>query len=253
MKRITVQEALKLKELPRKLFIHGQEEYLSRQLLKKFLKGKSYEKFYPESLDEFLKGGSGFLFSQDGQSTPVILHAQELPKFLRKKRDKELFLRRLSTSDSFAVVAFLELDYKTLKGELFKGIEELSELVVESKPYTEKQLYGLVDKKFKSAGRPLPKELVKLIVETVGSELTELKHETDKLLCYPGELTREVVEGLLFSSGKVNPFELIFPLLRGDGRELLTLFNSYLEKGGEPLQLLGLLQSQLRNLIEIKC
>ena len=55
MKRITVQEALKLKELPRKLFIHGQEEYLSRQLLKKFLKGKSYEKFYPESLDEFLK------------------------------------------------------------------------------------------------------------------------------------------------------------------------------------------------------
>ena len=247
--RLKVQEALKKEIKPGKIFIYGSEEYLTKQFIKKALKGVKYETFYPDSLKELLSFTGSSLF--EGKVVPILLHAEELPGKLRKKAEKEAFLKKLKSLDSFIIAAFGELDWKTLKGELFKGIIETSEIVIESEPYTEKQIYGLIAKKFKSAGRELPPELIKLIVEIVGTDLTELKHETDKLLLYPGELNRETIEALLFSSGKVNPFELVFPLVEGREREFLRELSELLSRGSEPLQILGLLQSQVRSMVEI--
>ncbi len=247
--KLKVQEALKREIKPGKIFIYGSEEYLTRQFLKKCLKGVNYQTFYPDSLQEFLSFTGSSLF--EGEVVPVLLHAEELPSKLRKKAKREAFLKKLRELNSFVITSFESLDWKTLKGEVFKGITEAARFVIESEPYTEKQIYGLIAKKFKSAGRELPPKLIKLIVEIVGTDLTELKHETDKLLLYPGELTEETVKALLFSSGRVNPFDLVFPLVEGRGREFLEMALNLLEKGSEPLQLIGLLQSQVRSMVEV--
>ncbi|GEM_PF-829829 len=249
--KIKVQEALKKEIKPGKVFIYGSEEYLTRQFLKRVLKGVKHQLFYPDSLEEFMEFTGSTLF--DGEVVPVLLHAEELPSKLRKKSQKEAFIKKLKSLNSFIVAAFGKLDWKSLKSEIFKEILELSNLVVESEPYSEKQIYGLIAKKFKSAGKEITPELIKYIVKLVGTDLTELKHETDKLLLYPGKLTKEAVESLLFSSGRVDPFEVVFSLVEGRSREFIKNVNHLLTEGSEPLQIVGLLQSQVRSMIEVAC
>jgi len=244
VKRISVNEALKAKLPHKKLLVHGEEEYLSRQLIKKLSNSLSFEKFYPENLKDFLNFSQTSLFG--GESTPLLLHAEELPSLLRKKALREAFLAKLDSLSSFLIVAFSKLE-----GQLLKEIEKRCEAVVESEPYSEKRAIGLILKKFKSAGREISPSLAKLIVELVGTDLTNLKSETDKLLSYPGELSEESVRELLFSSGKISPFEVLMPLLEGKSALFLERVEKALSSGIEPIQLISVLQSQVRAMVEI--
>jgi len=251
MKKIKVQEALKLKKFPNKVLVYGEEEYLTRELIKKISKARTVEKFFPESLEEFFSFSGSSLFG--GETTPVILYGEELPGKLKKKAERQAFLKKLSELPSFVVAVFKKLQWKELSSGFFKEVAALSDVVVESEPYSEKQIYAILSKKFKREGRELPPELIKLIVEIVGTDLTKLKHETDKLIAYPGQLTEEVIRELLFSGGNPEPFSLIYPLVGGDARKFVRELERLFKAGIEPLQLIGLLQSQLRSLVEIAC
>ena len=249
MRKIKIQEALKLKELPNKFLIHGEEEFLTRELIKRLSRQRPVEKFYPESLEEFLAFGGSSLFK--GEAFPLILYGEELPGKLKKKAEREAFLKKLKELPSFGIAVFKKLEWKELSSGLFKEVTKVVELLIEAEPYTERQIYSIIAKKFKKEERELPQSVIKLIVEIVGTDLTQLKHETDKLLLYPGELTEEVVKELLFSSGRAEPFELIYPLIEGRKREFIERVEELLQRGIEPLQLVGLLQSQVRSLAEI--
>ncbi len=251
MERLKVQEALKGKVKLKRLFIYGEEEFLTRQLIKKLLLNREFEKFYPENIEDFFNFQSSSLFK--GEAVPVILYAEELPKNLRKKGEKERFIKKLKELKTFIIAALTELDGKTLKGELFSQIIENCDYVVKSEPYTEKQAYLLIAKKFKEAGREIPKEVIKLIVESVGTDLNLLKHETDKLLSYPGEITPQVVKELLFKVPDLNQFEIVYNLIRNRKKEFLKEVNEFILMGGEPLQLIGLMETQLRQIIELTC
>jgi len=251
MRKVKVQEALKLKELPKKVLIHGEEEYLTRELLKKLSKTKAVEKFFPESLEEFFSFSGSSLFG--GETTPVILYGEELPGKLKKKTEREAFLKKLKGLPSFVIAVFKKLEWRELSSGLFKEVASLTDAVIESEPYSEKQIYAIISKKFKREGKELPPRLIKVIVEIVGTDLTKLKHETDKLIAYPGQLTEEVIRELLFSGGNPEPFGLIYPLVEGNAREFAERLEELFNKGAEPLQLIGLLQSQVRSLVEIAC
>ena len=232
-----------------KALVHGKESYLSFQLIKKVSSAVKVEKFYPDSLEEFFRFSGQSLFG--GKSLPVILYAQELPSKLRKKSDREKFFKKLKALDSFLVVATEELNYRTLTGEFFKELLSTVEAVVVSEPLPLPNIYGLLKKKFKDAGKEVSKEVIKLIVELVGTDLTELRHETDKLLNYPGELTEEVVRAALFSSGKVSVFELVFPLLEKRPKTYLNHLEELLSGGAEPIQLVGLMETQVRQMLKL--
>jgi len=251
MRKIKVQEALKLKEFPEKVLVHGEEEYLTREFLKKLSRAKTVEKFFPESLEEFFSFSGSSLFG--GQTTPVILYGEELPGKLKKKAEREAFLKKLKSLPSFVIAVFRRLEWRELSSGFFREVASLSDAVIESEPYSEKQIYAIIAKKFKREGKELPPRLIKLIVEVVGTDLTRLKHETDKLIAYPGELTEEVVRELLFSGGNPEPFGLIYPLVEGNTKEFARRLEELFSKGVEPLQLIGLLQSQVRSLVEIAC
>ncbi len=254
MKTVKVQDALKQlrsgKLFFKRLLIYGEESYLTEQFLKRVSELKSIERFYAdENFDEVFSFTGTSLFG----SSPilVILNVEKLNEVLRKKADKERFLKLLSSLDEFILVSMEELDYRKLKSELFSEIQKLVDTVVVSEKYSEKAIYSLIKKKFDSARKKITPEILKLIVETVGTDLRELRNETDKLILYPGELTPETVRLLLFSSGKVNVFELIFSLLDGDKRKFLEQLETLLSSGGEPLSIIGLLQAQLRQVVSL--
>jgi len=251
MKTLKVQEALK--ELKgkwrwKKVFIYGEESYLTDQFLKKLEEREKLEKFYPDSLEEFFSFTGSSLFGDS--SVPVVVHAEELPGKLRKKAERERFIKKLKSLDSFVVAAFSDLDYRTLKGELFSAVTEVVEITVISEPLPPKTTLGLIKKKLSQKGTVKP-EVLMLIAERVGNDLWELKNETDKLLCYPGELTEEVVELLLTSTPKFDPFEVIYTLIEGKREQFISQVTHLLSEGTDPLQLIGLLQTQVRQLIKV--
>ncbi|SMP11844.1 DNA polymerase III, delta subunit [Desulfurobacterium pacificum] len=253
MKQVKVQDALKqLKNnVPwKRIFIYGDEIYLTEQLIKKISSFREVEKFYA---DEDLSAIYSFSGTSLFGSSPVLLitNAQHLPSALRKKSEKEKFLKFLKTLPEFIVAATETLDYKKLKSEIFQTITELAEIVIVSESYHEKAVYNLLKKKFSSAGKQISDQAIRLIIETVGTDLLNLKQETDKLLAYPGELTEETVRQILFSSGRVNVFEIIVPLVEKNRKEFLKLISTALSEGVDPLSIIGLLQSQVRQLIAI--
>ncbi|ADU97671.1 DNA polymerase III delta [Thermovibrio ammonificans HB-1] len=252
VKQLKTHEALKLigKKLPfKKVLIHGEEVYLTQQFVKKVAALHPVERFFPEAIDEFLNFTGSSLFG--GSSIPVILYAEELPKTLKKKKERELFLKKLRSLDTFIVAAHCELDYRTLKGELFSQVEQLCDALLTSERLPVNAIYGLLNKKFLQSGKKVSKEVLKLLVELVGTDLTELRHEAEKLINYPGELTPEVVRGLVFPTEKSNAFTLIYPLARGNTKEYLKQLNALLASGNEPLQLIALLQTQARQAVKL--
>ena len=253
MKQIKIQDALKQikNNIPwKKIFIHGEEIYLTEQLIKKISNLREIEKFYAdEELSAIYNFSGTSLFGSS--PIPLITNAQHLTSALRKKSEKEKFLKFLKTLPEFIVAATETLDYKKLKNEIFQTIAESANIVIISESYPEKAVYNLIKKKFSSAGKQISDQAIKLIVETVGTDLLNLKQETDKLLAYPGELTEETVKQILFSSGRVNVFELIIPLVRKNKREFLKQISAALSEGVDPLSIIGLLQSQIRQLIAI--
>ncbi len=250
MKEINVQDALKKirEKVPwKKIFIYGEESYLTDQFLKKISEKKPLQRFYPDSLDEFFSFTGGSLF--ESSALPVIVHGEELPKYLRKKAERERFLKKLKSLDSFVIAVFSGLDYKTLRGDVFAAIVEISDVAVVSKPLPQKMKFNLVKRKLSSLANVDP-EVLNLVAEKVEGDLWELKNETDKLLCYPGKLTSEVVELLISSSTKVNIFELVYALMEGNRKDFLAQVSQLLSEGVDPLQLIGLLQSQLRQFVK---
>jgi len=253
MKTVKVYEVLKkIKDkLPwNKVLIYGEESYLTQQFLKKVSAIREIEKFHAdEELGSFLNFTGTSLFGDS--PIPVLLGVEKLTQLLKKKADRERFIKFLKSLDSFILVSYEELDYKKLKTEIFGRILEVVDIVIHSENYPQERILSLLAKKFRSEGREISPELIKLIVEIVGTDLRELRNETEKLLLYPGKLTPEVVKLLLFSSGKANVFELIFPLVGGNRKEYLKHLEELLRKGADPLSLIALLQTQLRQLLSI--
>jgi len=253
MKQIKIQEALKqLKSgIPwKKILIHGNEIYLTEQFIKKLSSYREIEKFYAdENLQNIYQFTGTSLFG--GSPLLLITNAQHIPSTIRKKSEKEKFLNFLKSVPEFVIVATETLDYKKLKSEIFQTINELADITIISENYPEKAVYSLIKKKFETAGKPISDEAIKLIVETVGTDLLDLKQETDKLLNFPGKLDAKTVRQILFSSGRVNVFEIIVPLVENNKKEYLKQISTALSEGVDPLSIIGLLQSQVRQLITI--
>ncbi len=255
MRKLGTKEALRnFKEgklVPGKVFIYGDEYFLTEQFLK-LLKGSfEVEEFF---VDEGFPGNLyqsaiPSLFSED--VLPILKGAEKLPSFLRSENDRKRFLNFVKSRERLVIVAG-SLDRKKLSGSFFSSLLKLVDFVVQSYPMSEKEKIGLVVKKFKKSGKNLSPELAGFIVSSVQGEVQDLKVETDKLLSYPGDLTKEVVEELLFSVSTASIFEVINYILVGDKRGFLSAVESLFSSGVDPLQLLSLLQTQVRQLITLK-
>ncbi|WP_457567639.1 DNA polymerase III subunit delta [Desulfurobacterium sp.] len=243
------------KKLPekQKLLAHGNEYYLTEQIIKFFTENMNAEKIYVDDEnfpDNLPLAGSTELFS--GKPTfPIIIGIERLGSKLRKKRDREKFISFLQTSEEYLLISKLKLEPKTLKTDLFKKILSSVDIIINATPFNKKGLFSILKKKFKTAGKEIDDETIIFIIESVGHNLQNLKVETDKLICYPGKLTKETVSELLFATKSGNVFSLIKEIVRNQKKDYLQNLNLVLQES-EPLSLIALLQTQMRQIIEVK-
>jgi len=258
MAEISAGEFIKLVKLDKikkeKIFIHGNEIYLIKQIVKIFK-----EKFETEIIDineanflnKLFQGTTQSLFSNK-EPFLIVSNINLINSKLRKKTDKEKFISFLKNSQRYLLVSETEIDRKTLKTELFKEILKYSDYTVVVEHLERKKVFQILKKKFKTAGKAIDDETILFIIDTLGTDLQTLKVETDKLICFPGKLTKETVSELIFAIKTTSIFSLIKYILKRQKRDYIKNLNILLSEGTEPLSLIALLQTQLRQIIEIK-
>jgi DNA polymerase-3 subunit delta len=117
------------------------------------------------------------------------------------------------------------------------------------------QLERWVTQRAKATGATITPEAARLLIEAVGENPRALASEIEKLSVYAGKgasIDLDAVKALTPDLRQSRGFELTDALARRQHARALTLLHEFLADGQAPLQVLGLIASQTRTLIQVK-
>jgi DNA polymerase-3 subunit delta len=237
-------------KIPVRLYV-GEEGYLIDQQIKT-LRGRlaGYEqldgrKISLEALSDALCGQSLL-----GGDKLVVISAAKIPG-----EDQPAVIGLLQNLAPGTEVVFRDpaFDGRT---KLYKWIAQHGE-AVEFKPFApweQPQLLAWVRGEAQRRGKSITEHGARLLIETSGSNLQMLVNELEKLITYCGERP-EIAENdvaALASPGEADSFALLDKLRRKELGGALDLVQRLARNGEEPFQLIGLIASQYRLLLQIK-
>jgi len=119
----------------------------------------------------------------------------------------------------------------------------------------ERQCQQWMRERAREQGKSLTPEAERLLLTLQGPDLLRLSQEVDKLCLFVGErqqIDPEAVEALVGRGRVRGIFELTAAVSRRDLNEALSCLRHLLERGEEPLGMLGMLARQLRLLVRAK-
>lgn len=140
--------------------------------------------------------------------------------------------------------------------KFYKLVNERGE-VVEFKtyaPWEQAELINWIGKRVEGRGKRIADNAARLLQEICGNNLRLLDSEIEKIATYIGE-RQEITEAdvsTLASSLETNAFALLDALRNKKLNEVLVVFQSLLKNKEDLFQLLGLIISQYRLMIQIK-
>lgn len=120
--------------------------------------------------------------------------------------------------------------------------------VVEVRGLTGRALVSWLQARAREEGADLTEGAAQLLVRWAGEDLTTLSGELEKALLFAGErsITEDHVRGVVGEHRLLRTFELTDAIERRETGRALTLLESLLASGEEPLAILGLLARQVR-------
>jgi len=140
-----------------------------------------------------------------------------------------------------------------------KRIEEVGKVLRFALPRDaegrEQQCQQWMRQRARQQGKSLTPEAERLLLTLQGPDLLRLSQEVDKLCLFVGErqqIDPEAVEALVGHGRVRGIFELTAAVSRRDLNEALSCLRHLLERGEEPLGMLGMLARQLRLLVRAK-
>jgi len=148
------------------------------------------------------------------------------------------------------VAPFEKLDERKKITKLLKKHTEL----VECKPIEIDNLTDWIKQHFPPT-ITITEDAIQKIKDLVGSNLSILNSECEKLALYigdSGEITAELVEKMVAKTIEQNVFSLVEKIAARNTTEALTIFRELLAVGEEPIKILALLASQFRLIYGIK-
>lgn len=262
MGSLNFQQAMKMfseqSRIPNLLWLYGEELFFIDELLKT-LKSKSI----PVGLDDF---NYEVFYAADAKMSDVIRSLDTLPVMspsrlvllkeahsLKEKETEEL-LRMISKpleSTCFALISH-KVDKRK---KLFKEFEKKGVTIELARPY-ENQMGYWVEYIGKRCGLTIASNASAALVQIVGTNLSEIKYEMDKLSDFKGPTNRNVSlddVSLVVSRAKLeNIFELSHALGAKDRVEALNRLCTLLAQGQNEIGALALLVRHLRLLLSIQ-
>jgi DNA polymerase III subunit delta len=230
---------------------NGEEDYLIDQQIKT-LRGRlaGYEQLDGRKLSLELLSDALCGQSLLGGDKLVVINEARIPS-----EEQPAVIGLLQTLAPGTAVVFRRpaLDGRT---RLYKWVAEHGE-VAEFKPFApweQAQLLQWVRAESRRRGKAIAESGARLLIEISGNDLQLLVNELEKLITYCGDQP-EIAEddvAALASAGEADSFALLGKLRRKELGGALALLQQLVRGGAEPFQLLALIASQYRLLLQIK-
>lgn len=146
----------------------------------------------------------------------------------------------------YARLVFLAREPLAPSHWLLKALPPAS--VVEVRGLAGRALVSWLQARAREEGADLTEGAAQLLVRWAGEDLTTLAGELEKALLFAGErsITEDHVRGVVGEHRLLRTFELTDAIERRETGRALTLLESLLASGEEPLAILGLLARQVR-------
>ena len=141
------------------------------------------------------------------------------------------------------------------------GVRKMSKLLkenataVEFKPLADAELLKWAMDEFTKAGAEADHNTLNQFVGRIGPDVRRLTNEINKLATavLPGKtISTELIDALVPNTREIDHFELTKRIVGGKGSEAVASLRKALDDGTEPLQLLGLIAYNYRQLLKAK-
>ena len=199
----------------------------------------------------------------------IMMAASTLPFFSQKRliyvRDSKLFAPgRKNDSEAMAeflpqipadtIMVFIETDVDR-RSRMYKKTAELGR-AVDCEPPSPNALTSWVSRFTKDKGKSIAPANVNLLMRTVGSDMTTISQEIEKLTAYCGnepEILPAHIEAICTPTLESRIFDLIKAMGNGRTSQALSLYGNMLRLKESPLMILSMIIRQFRLLLLVKC
>lgn len=170
------------------------------------------------------------------------------------ENQKEIISRLENIAQGTAVVFHLpDVDKRS---KFFKWIDERGEAEEfrTFAPWEQEELLGWIRDRVRKGGKKISGEGARLLQEVCGNSLRLLSSEVEKLITYVGargEIQEEDVAALA-SPGETSAFALLDALREKNLKKSLSLFQILFRNGEDLFQLLSLMATQYRLMLQVK-
>lgn len=232
--------------LPIYLFF-GEEDFLADEKI-----GELRAKF---ANHELLDGENLTLESLSGALCSHSLFGGEKLVVVRDVVNQDDIISRLENITQGTTVVF-HLSNVDKRSKFFKWIDEHGE-VEEFRtfaPWEQRELLEWIEDRTRRGGKKISGEGARLLQEVCGNSLRRLANEVEKLITYVGERgeIREEDVAALALPGETSAFALLDALRGKNLKKSLSLFQLLLRNGEDLFQLLSLMATQYRLMLQIK-
>jgi DNA polymerase III subunit delta len=166
-----------------------------------------------------------------------------------READEEALVRYVTRPADTSVVVFVADDLDKRR-KLSKTLLEVC-TSVEFAELKDAELAAWARDRLKHLGAYADERTLRQVVALVGASVRQLATELEKLATAAlpgGQITMEMVEGLVGRSRELSNFELSDHLVARDRRRALETLRKLLDDGAEPVMLIGLLASNFHRL-----
>ena len=243
--------------------IYGTEEYLIDNHLNEIKKKNNIENdnIIKYNLDEvnvsdaLLEASTVSLF----QTNKLIIC--EGCRFLTGENKKEIehdidaLLKYLKNPFDDVYLVFIVRNDKL--DERKKVVKELKKMckVFECKKIENYNLNTTLDEYIKSKGYKIKSSDISFIINKVGTDLSLLISEIDKLLIYKDNdknITKEDIDNVICQSVENNIFALTNAIMDNNKSKIFSIYEDLIKSGEDPSKLLVMLSNQFRLLLQVK-
>jgi DNA polymerase-3 subunit delta len=253
-------KAIQNQQIQPVLTFFGQESFLKERALNavitRFLEPENrafnFRSLYAEELKD-----SAFL--DDASTLPMfadwkvlyLKDAAALEKSMARVKD---YLEKYLDQPSASTILIFDVDAWEGRSKL-KNILTKKTTLVEFNPLSEKEIPSWVNTHLRALNFQMDSSAIQALTDRLGSDLTKISGELEKLMLLRHKekrITLEDVETTVGSAPTATVWQWTEALLDQDALKAIDTLNDLIERGEEPVYLIGLLSKQYEKMILAK-
>jgi DNA polymerase-3 subunit delta len=156
------------------------------------------------------------------------------------------------SEDNLLLIVTPKLDGNAQRSKWFKALDKVG-VTVQIWPINEQQLPHWLEQRLRTAGLNADRDTISLLAAQVEGNLLAAAQEVEKLklLAPEGQVTPEMVSGMVTDSARYDVFSLIDKALHGDSRAAVKCLHGLRGEGTEAITVLWALAREIRTLLQV--